>query len=71
MAAALKICSFSGLRSSLLRPDRDVHAGMDLYGRHTGFSPASRHQAKGRRYYLSQNIGPAVAGSAGPAPAPL
>ena len=32
---------------------------------------ASRLQAKGRRYYLSQNIGPAVAGSAGPAPPPL
>ena len=28
-------------------------------------------EAKGRRCYLSQNIGPAVAGSAGPAPLPL
>ena len=42
-------------------------AGMDLYGRHAGFSPAS----KGRRYYLSQNIGPVVPGSAGPGPPPL
>ena len=32
---------------------------------------ASRQQAKGRRCYFSQNIGPAVAGSAGPAPSPL
>ena len=32
---------------------------------------ASRQQAKGRRCYFSQNIGPAVAGSAGPAPPPL
>ena len=32
---------------------------------------ASRQQANGRRCYLSQNIGPAVAGSAGPAPPPL
>ena len=30
VAAALKMCSFSGFRSSFLRPDRDVHAGMDL-----------------------------------------
>ena len=29
---------------------------------------ASRMQAKGRRCYLSQNIGPAIARSAGPAP---
>ena len=41
-----------------LSPDLDVRAGMDLYVRHGG-------------YYLSQNIGPAIAGSAGPAPAPL
>ena len=32
---------------------------------------ASRLQAKGRRCYLSQNIGLAVSGSAGPAPPPL
>ena len=32
---------------------------------------ASCLQAKGRRSYLSQNIGPAVAGSAGLAPLPL
>ena len=40
---------------------------MDLYRRYMGFSPAS----KGRRSYLNQNIGLAVAGSAGPAPPPL
>ena len=50
-----------------LRPDRDVCAGMDLYRRYA----ASRLQAKGRRCYLSQNIGLAVSGSAGPAPPPL
>ena len=44
-----------------------VRAGMDLYRRYVGISPAS----KGRRCYLSQNIGPAVAGSAGPAPPSL
>ena len=32
---------------------------------------ASRLQAKGRRRHLSQNIGPAVAGSARPVPPPL
>ena len=32
---------------------------------------ASHRQAKGRRYYLSQNIGPVVPRSAGPAPPPL
>ena len=32
---------------------------------------ASRQQAKSQRYYLSQNIGLAVTGSAGPAPLPL
>ena len=41
-----------------LRPDRDIRAGMDLYVRHGG-------------YYLSQNIGPVIAGSAGPALPPL
>ena len=30
VATALRICSFSGLRTSLLRPVRDVGAGMDL-----------------------------------------
>ena len=44
-----------------------VRAGMDLYRQYVGISPAS----KGRRCYLSVNIGPAVAGSAGPAPPPL
>ena len=56
VATALKICSFSGLRSSLLHPDRDVRAGMEL-------SRTIRGQAKGRRCYLTQNIGPAVAES--------
>ena len=55
------------LRSSLLRPDRDIRVGMDLYRRCAGFCL----QVKGQRCYLSQNIGPAVAGSAGPAPPPL
>ena len=54
--------------SSLLLTDRDVRASMDLYGRHAGFSPATKRSAI---YYLSQNIGPAVAGSAGLAPPPL
>ena len=39
--------------------------------RATDDTRASRLQAKGRRRYLSQNFGPAVAGSAGPAPPPL
>ena len=37
----------------------------------TDDTQASRLQVKGRQYYLSQNIGPAVARSAGPAPPPL
>ena len=37
----------------------------------TDDTQASRQQAKGRRYYLSQNIGPVVPGSAGPTPPPL
>ena len=63
----LEICSFSGLRSSLLRPDRDVRAGMHgSVQTRAGFSPASDGSAM-----LSQsNIGPAVAGPAGPAPPP-
>ena len=40
-----KYGSFSGLRSSFLRPDRDVRAGMDLYIRYGGFSPASKGPA--------------------------
>ena len=31
MATALKICSFSSLHSSLLRPDHYICAGMDVY----------------------------------------
>ena len=67
----LKICSrfFSGLRSSLLHPDLDIYAGIDLSV--TDDTQASRLQAKGWRCYLSQIIGLAVAGSTGPAPPPL
>ena len=64
---ALKICSFSGLSSFLLRLERDIRAGMIC----TDDTRTFRLQAKGRRPYLSQNIGPAVAGSAGPVPPPL
>ena len=56
--------SFSGLCSSFLRPDRDVRTCTDN-------RRASRLQTKVQRCYLGQNIGPAVAGSAGPAPPPL
>ena len=52
VATALKICSFSGLISSLLRLDLDIVRA--------GFSPAS----KGSQRYLSQNIALAIAGSA-------
>ena len=45
----------------------DVCAGMYLYRWYTGFSPASKESG----CYFSQNIGPAVAGSAGPALSPL
>ena len=64
MATALKlmICSFLGLRSSLLRLDRTfVWAWIG-----TDDTRASRLQVMGRRCYLSQNIGPAVARSAAP-----
>ena len=68
MATALKlmICSFLALRSSLLRPDRTFVRAWIC----TDDTRASRLQAKGRRCYLSQNIGPAVTGSAGPARRP-
>ena len=48
--------------------DREVRAGGRLCADDT---QASRLQANGRRCYLSQNIGPAVAVSARPAPPPL
>ena len=51
-----------------LNPEREIRAGMDLY---TDDTRASRLQGKGRRFYLSQSIGPAVAGSARHAPPPL
>jgi len=44
-----------------------VSADMDLYRRYMGFSPAS----KGLAMLSQSKIGPAVAGSAGPAPPPL
>ena len=44
-----------------------VRTGMDLYRQYADLSPVS----KGRRCYLSQNIGPVFAGSARPAPLPL
>ena len=42
MAITLKICSFSGLRSSL---DRGISASMDLYRRYVGFLPAGKRSA--------------------------
>ena len=36
------MCSFSHLSSSLLRPDRDVCVGMDLYRWYEDFSPKSK-----------------------------
>ena len=49
---ALKIWSFSGLSSFLLRPERDIRVGMIC----TDDTRTSRLQAKGRRPYLSQNM---------------
>ena len=60
--------SWSNTRLAMIRPDGDVRMGMDLYSICTR---ATRLQAKGWRCYLSQNIGLAVAGSAGPTPPPL
>ena len=97
VATAFKISSFSGLRSSLLRPvsqgiwhsrkygipvqfflgkirfpmtpDRDVRAGMDLYRRYAGFSPASKrsvmlsqskHWSGGRRVCRTCSAAPVV-----------
>ena len=65
VATALKMCSFSDLQSYLLRPDRDVCTG------DKGDTRVSCRQAMDQRCYLSQNIGPVVAGSARPAPPPL
>ena len=66
MATALKICLFPGLPALFYVRIVYVRAGMICIDD----TRASRLQAKGRRWYLSQNIGPAVAESAGPAPPP-
>ena len=67
-ALKFMICSFSGLRSSLLCPDCYVrscgHGSVQMI-------QASCLQAKGRRCYLSQNIGQTVVASAGPVLPPL
>ena len=62
-----KICLFQVSEALFYIRTVTFVCAMDLYRRYTGFSPAS----KGQWSYLSQNIGPAVAGSAGPAPPPL
>ena len=64
MATALKICLFSSLHNLSFTFGPYIHPGMDLY---TDDMWASHVQAKNRQCYLSQNIGPAVSGSAGPA----
>ena len=61
----LTICLFSGLRSSLLRSDREVRAGTNRIC--VSNMRVFRLQTKGRQHYLSQNIGSAIAGSARPA----
>ena len=66
-ALKLMICSFSGLCSSLLCPDRTFMQAWIC----TDDVQASHLQAKGRRCYLSQNIGLAVTRSAGLALPPL
>ena len=64
VATALKMCSFSGLGNSKTVTFVRAWIGTDD-------TRASRLHAIGQRCYLSQNIGPAVTGSAGPAPPPL
>ena len=66
VATGLKIFSFSGLHRSLFTFRPYIRVGINMYRRYAGFSPASNRSAM-----LSHNIGPAVAGSAGPAPPPL
>ena len=51
-------CLFSGLRISLLRSDREAKF-------------VRAQVVKGRQHHLSPNIGPAIAGSAGPVPPAL
>ena len=63
VATSLTICLFSALRRSLLLSDREVRAGQIC----VGDMRVSLLQAKGRQHYLSENIGPAIAGSARPA----
>ena len=46
----------------------EVRSGTSPCRRYASFSPTSR---KGWQHHLSQNIGPAIAGSAGPVPPPL
>ena len=60
VVTVLKICSFSGLRSSLLHLDREIHAGTNLCRWYACFSPTSegstipsqlRHWSNGRWVY--------------------
>ena len=59
VATSLKICSFSGLYVQTVKLTWVWICADDAH--------ASRLQAKGRQHHLSQNIGPAVTRSAGPA----
>ena len=67
VATALTICLFSGLRSSLLCTDLKVCVSTVC----VGDMRVSLVQVKGRQHHLSENIGPAIAGSARPAPPAL
>ena len=60
-------CLFSGLCSSLYAwTTKFVRAQICV-----GDMRVSRLQVKGQQHHLSQNIGPAIAGSAGPVPPAL
>ena len=64
---ALTICLFSGLRGSLLRTDLKVCVSTVC----VGDMRVSLVQVKGRQHHLSENIGPAIARTARPAPPAL
>ena len=67
VATALTIYLFSGLHSSLTLGPRSSCRHKSVLA----IMRVSCLQAKGRQHHLSQNIGPAIAGSARPAPTAL
>ena len=56
VTTALKICSFSDLRCSLLRPNHEVRAGMDLCRPYACFLPASQSDTISDKTLVSRSL---------------